>query len=232
MFMLFRKAVLIIHGFAGGVYDYEYLSKNLELIRNYDVFTFTLAGHDGLFKSNMTGNDWIKSTTDMMDFLIQNGYKNIYVIGHSMGGVLGAMMASRYKEVKKLVLVSAAFRFLKFNEDDLNVVNFIKAATQIAKDYPTDEVITRFLKMPIPAVKEFSGLVHDNQNALDNILVPTLVIQGNCDDMVPLETASFIYDRIPSNNKKILVYDGVNHDVFRSDKKEVITNDIIAFLKK
>ena len=48
--MIFRKAILIIHGFAGGTYDEEYLAHRLELIRNYDVYTFTLAGHDGLFK--------------------------------------------------------------------------------------------------------------------------------------------------------------------------------------
>ena len=44
---MFRKAILIIHGFGGGVYDEEYLSTNLEFIKNYDVFTFTLPGHDG-----------------------------------------------------------------------------------------------------------------------------------------------------------------------------------------
>ena len=58
--MLFRKAILIVHGFGGGTYDQEYLTNRLELIKNYDVFNFTLAGHDGLFKSNMTEQDWIK----------------------------------------------------------------------------------------------------------------------------------------------------------------------------
>ena len=44
---VFRKAILLIHGFAGGTYDFESLAKNLECINNYDVFTFTLNGHDG-----------------------------------------------------------------------------------------------------------------------------------------------------------------------------------------
>lgn len=42
---MFRKAILIIHGFGGGVYDEEYLSTELEFINGYDVFTFTLPGH-------------------------------------------------------------------------------------------------------------------------------------------------------------------------------------------
>ena len=45
---LFRKAILIIHGFAGGTYDQEILNHELELKWNYDVFTFTLPGHEGM----------------------------------------------------------------------------------------------------------------------------------------------------------------------------------------
>ena len=33
--------------------------------------------------------------------IIKHGYKEIYVIGHSMGGVIAAYLASKYKEVKK-----------------------------------------------------------------------------------------------------------------------------------
>ena len=86
--MLFKKAVLIIHGIAGGTYDQEYLAHRLELINNYDVYTFTLAGHDGLFTDNMKEKDWIESAEQMIKFLIKNKYKKIYVIGHSMGGLI------------------------------------------------------------------------------------------------------------------------------------------------
>ena len=43
---LFRKAILLIHGFAGGNYDYGSLGNDLELYSNFDVYTFTLPGHD------------------------------------------------------------------------------------------------------------------------------------------------------------------------------------------
>ena len=63
---LFRKAILVIHGFAGGVYDEEYLTHRLELISNYDVYTFTLPGHDGDFKHK---------TDDLLSGVLDNGYK-------------------------------------------------------------------------------------------------------------------------------------------------------------
>ena len=34
-----KKAILLIHGFVGGNYDYENLPNELQLYRNFDVFT-------------------------------------------------------------------------------------------------------------------------------------------------------------------------------------------------
>ena len=43
--MFYRKAVLIIHGFVGCLYDNEYLMNYLELDNKFDVFARTLPGH-------------------------------------------------------------------------------------------------------------------------------------------------------------------------------------------
>lgn len=229
--MLFRKAILIIHGFGGGTYDEEYLSNHLELIRNYDVFTFTLAGHDGLFKSNMTEEEWIKSTENMIEFLIKNNYKTIYVIGHSMGGVLAARLASKYKEVKKLVLLAAAFRYLEFKEDNVDIVKSLKKTKELVKDYK-EEFISRLIKMPPNAIKEFMSTVKNNEHVLKYINIPTFIIQGTDDSLVPIETADYIYNKIPSTKKEVLILNEVNHDIFKSNKKEEITQEIIKFLTK
>ena len=229
--MLFRKAILIIHGFGGGTYDEEYLENRLELIRNFDVFTFTLPGHDGLFKSNMKENEWIKKTDEMIDFLIKNNYKTIYVIGHSMGGVLASRLASKHKEIKKLVLLAAAFRYLEFKDDNIDVVKSLKKTPELVKDYK-EEFLSRLIKMPPNAIKEFIKTVKNNEYVLKNINIPTLIIQGTSDSLVPLETADYIYNEIPSTNKEVLILDGVNHDIFKSTKKEEVTAEIIKFLTK
>ena len=229
--MRFRKAILIIHGFAGGTYDEEYLQHRLEPIREFDTYAFTLPGHDGLFKPNMKENDWIKSAEEMMEYLIKNNYKTIYIVGHSMGGVIATHLANKYKEVKKIVLVAAAFKFSGYKEESFKIIDTLKNTPKIMKDYSKDEIITRFLKMPIHAVKEFANLVKNNEHNLKEINIPTLIIQGNNDALVPLETANYIYNTIPSENKNILICDGVTHDVFRSEKKQEITNEIIDFLK-
>ena len=148
-----------------------------------------------------------------------------------MGGVITSYLANKYKEIKKIVLVAAAFKFVGFNEENFNILESLKKTPQIMKDYSTDEVITRLIKMPIPAVKEFANLVKNNEYNLKKLEIPTLIIQGNNDALVPLETADYIYNELPSKEKKILIYDGVTHDVFRSNQKGEITKEIIEFLK-
>lgn len=227
---MFRKAILIIHGFGGGTYDEEYLANNLELKRNFDVFTFTLPGHDGIFKSNMKEEDWINKTDEMINFLINNNYKTIYVIGHSMGGVLASRLASKYKEVKKLVLLAAAFRYLEFKEDNIDIIKSIKKTPDLIKDYK-EEFISRIIKMPPNAIKEFMKTIKDNELTLKNINIPTLIIQGTEDNLVPPETIEYIYNEIPTIKKQKLLIENVNHDIFRSEKKKLITEEIIKFLK-
>ena len=60
--MLKKKAILLIHGFAGGSYDYGDLPNDLELINNYKVFTYTLPGHNKSIINNVTKEDWIKKS--------------------------------------------------------------------------------------------------------------------------------------------------------------------------
>ena len=227
--MMLRKAILVIHGFGGGIYDEEYLINRLELIKNYDVYTFTLPGHDGI-KANMTEEKWTQRAEEMIKFLIKNKYKTIYIIGHSMGGVLATRLASKYKEVKKLVLLAAAFRYLEFKEEKLDVIKSIAKLPALAKEYK-DEFVSRLQKMPLSSLKEFTNTIRHNEDALKNIHIKTMIIQGTSDNVVPIETADFIYDLIPTKEKEVLMCEGVNHDIFRSNKKEQITNEIIEFLK-
>ena len=126
----------------------------------------------------------------------------------------------------KFVDIQEVFDFI-----DEIIIDTLKNTPKIMKDYSKDEIVTRFLKMSLSSVKEFANLVKDNEYNLKEIQIPTLIIQGNNDALVPLETADFIYNTIPSEDKNILICDGVTHDVFRSEKKEEITNEIIDFLE-
>jgi len=228
--MLFRRAILIIHGFAGGTYDEEDLANKLELNRYYDVFQFTLPGHSKNL-SKVKYQDWIKKSEDMMQFLLDNGYKSIYVIGHSMGGVIATYLASKYKEVKKLVLCAPAFQYLSIEKDKKNISESIKTTPDIIKTYGKDEILSRFLKLNVGALKEFSNLILKYYDTPKKIYCPVLIIQGKKDDIVPISSSTYVYENVKSSMKKIVYVNDLTHDIFKGKKSKEIIDIIERFLK-
>lgn len=228
--MNFRKAILLIHGFAGGSYDYGDLGNDLQLFRNFDVFTFTLPGHDKYKINNVTKEDWIIAAEVQIEKIINNGYKKIYLIGHSMGGIIASHLASKYPEVKKLVLAAPAFKYLSFKGDKLDVVGSIKKVPKIFKDYDSEEVISRILKLPIPTVKEFMDLVEEHTIDVKNIDIPTLILYGLDDEIVPIDSVNYVFDNIKSKSVTLIELEKLTHDLFINDRYEDVKKTIINFL--
>ncbi len=226
---LFRKAILIIHGFAGGTYDEESLLFELQHDIEFDVYNFTLPGHSTNLSNNIEYTDWINSVNDKIEKLISYGYKKIYVIGHSMGGLLATEAAIKYKEVKKLVLVAPAFSYLSLT-DDSTISKAIKYGPEIIKEYKSKEVFSRFLKVSLEQLKEFEKLVSLSNSNPEKINIPTLIIHGLDDKLVPPESSENIYTAMKCP-KWLLELDGVTHDVFYSEKVDIINKEISNFLK-
>ncbi len=230
--MFFRKAILLIHGFAGGSYDYGYLGNDLQLYLDFDVFTFTLPGHeDKSIINKVTREDWIKEAEIQIENLINHGYKKIYVIGHSMGGVIACHLARKYKEVKKLILAAPAFRYFSFKGDKFDLIGSLKKTPAVFKDYKTDVVLSRIFKMPLPTMLEFMKLVEEHEDDPKYITCPTLIIQGLSDNIVPLDSSLYVYKNIKSKEKILVKFNDVTHDIFRSERYKEILITVTQFLR-
>ena len=230
-----RKAILMIHGFVGGIYDYGSLPNELELIKKFDVFTFTLPGHEKLIVKDVKYTDWIKEAENQIEILINHNYKDIYVIGHSMGGVIAAHLASKYKEVKKLVLVAPAFRYFYFKDGKVNIKGFnetIKNMPEMFKNMGTEKVLERITKTPIPTMLEFTKLVSNYENDIKNISCPVLTIHGLEDKVVPQESTDLVYNNLNSKTNILYNIKEVTHDCFIHKRNEELKQIIITFLKK
>ena len=230
-----RKAILMIHGFVGGIYDYGSLPNELELIKKFDVFTFTLPGHEKLIVKDVKYTDWIKEAENQIEILINHNYKDIYVIGHSMGGVIASHLASKYKEVKKLVLVAPAFRYFYFKDGKVNIKGFnetIKNMPEMFKNMGTEKVLERITKTPIPTMLEFTKLVSKYENDIKNISCPVLTIHGLEDKVVPQESTDLVYNNLNSKTNILYNIKEVTHDCFIHKRNEELKQIIITFLKK
>lgn len=228
--MFSKKAILMIHGFAGGTYDIEDLASYLQLNKSFDVFQYTLPGHDRNL-SKVKYEDWITKSEEKVEWLINKGYTSIYLVAHSMGGVIATYLATKYKQIKKLVLAAPAFHYLNVVNDDLNIKESLKSAPKVIEQYGSDEVVGRFLKLNISAVGEFMKLVKEYYNYPKDVSCPVLLLQGDSDHLVPISSSKYVYGKLEKNVKKLIIIKGANHEVFKSEKQEQIFEIVNNFLK-
>ena len=228
---IFKKAILLIHGFAGGIYDYNSLGNDLELYNSFDVFTFTLPGHERMIIDKVTREDWIKKAEDEIEKIINANYKEVYVIGHSMGGVIASHLASKYKEVKKLVLAAPAFHYLAFKGDKVDVIESIKKLPNLFKNYAPEEVLSRIFKIPAPTIKEFMKLVEEHTKDIKDITCPTLILHGEKDDIVPVDSVQYVYDNIKSKSVTLIELHSLTHDLFMNDRYDEVRDIIVKFFR-
>ena len=223
--ILFKKAVLIIHGFTGNLYDNEYLMNYLEFDSEYDVYAKTLPGHNSNRFSKAKMEDWQDFVDNEVRELINNGYRKIYVVGHSMGGVLAGYIGSKYKQIKKIVFVNAAFDYFNFkqNKSDMKENDLTKYNHLWEKVFRTSPFM----------VYEFSRLVKDSKNYLDKITCPVLILRSTRDEIIPYDVGDLIYKSIKTKENKKWITDikDASHVVLKGDRKEITSSYIKSFLK-
>ena len=221
--IIFRKAIVIIHGFTGSLYDNEYLMNYLEYEPLFDVYAETLPGHNQDRFSDASVNDWKKSVDKEIKKLIDIGYKQIYIVGHSMGGILACYAASKYPQIKKVVLVNAAFDYLNFkqNKKDIKDKNFDKYSHLWQKALRTSPFI----------VNEFRKLVKESNSILEKIHCDTLILRSTGDEIIPYEVGNNIYECLKSENKYLTDISNASHVVLSGNKKEDVSEYIKLFLK-
>ena len=219
---LFRKAVLIIHGFTGKLQDNEYLMNYLEYDSAFDVYARTLPGHEKERFSNAKVDDWKEFVDKEIEKLITSGYHTIYIVGHSMGGILATYVAWKYKEIKKIVLVNAAFEYANTGQSSTDKkIDFSKYSKLWEKILKTSPLIFR----------EFNSLVKESKNFLKGVRCKTLILRSLQDEVVPYEAGDIIYKNISTDKKWITDIKGAYHTVLSGSRKEVVSEYIKYFLK-
>lgn len=130
-----KIAVLCCHGYTGNPGEMCY--PGLELFNNgFDVFAPRYPGHGGSRSDflNTTSNDWLSVARKSAEYLKQK-YEKLYILGHSMGGIVSIIIAKEF-DVDKLVTLAPATDIIGFNTFYLRLSNiFIK---KIKKSWKSD----------------------------------------------------------------------------------------------
>ena len=223
----FRKAILVIHGFSEGLYDNEFLVNQLQLNSRFDVYAWTLPAHEKPIINKVKYTDWVDAVDSQIKYLLDHGYRKIYVVGHSMGGLLSGYLASKYPEIKKVVLLSAAYDYFSSEQyrKDLRDFNNLKDTDASYKNF-----FHKLMKVPITTMMQFRKLVNEYKNCITEVTQEVLVLHGDKDEVVPYDTMNYIKENIKSTKVTYTTVKDGRHVLVRGKKKQEVIDYIERFL--
>jgi carboxylesterase len=228
-----NEVVLLIHGYNGIPNDMYYLGERLNE-EGYNVFIPRLPGH-GTNKEdfiNSNWKDWIRYSYESY-LNLKSQYDNVYIGGLSMGGVITAILASKFQP-KKIFLCAPAFiakdkrlkwtpilkYFIKEKERKNPPTFEDKDLKKLAEEYWNFNIISK-----VSDLKKVQKIGIKN---LKNIKSKTLTIISKKDEAVPFEVKEIIDKNIKS---EYLILEKSNHIVVNDTEKEIVAQKIIEFLK-
>jgi len=230
----FMIGCLCIHGFTGGPYEVEPLANFLRENTNWLVELPTLPGHGGGLEllRGISYQEWIQEAEQALQNLL-NKCSTVFLVGFSMGGVISGYLATKYP-IEKLILLSAAAYYV-------NPKQLLQDIKEMASDgirgtLSDNELFQRYRKKiietPFTATFQFQRLVKQLKPTLSEIKVPTLIVQGELDGIVPKKSASYLYNTISSKERELMYLPKSKHLVCHGRDKEELFKAVERFLIK
>lgn len=222
---------LIIHGYTGGPHELKPLIEDLKKNTNFRIEVPTLPGHgEKLELDNITYDKWLEASEQSFQRLSQF-VDEIYVIGFSMGGMISAYIASKYK-VDKLVLLATAGKYISIKRMSVEVSDIIKDSLtgKLNENSFYLGYKDKIRNVPIKANLEFMKLVRETRKRLKYVNTPVLIIQGQMDSMVPYQTADYLAEELSSDFKEVILFDQAKHQICLGDEKDVLNGMVQTFL--
>ncbi|WP_010098121.1 alpha/beta hydrolase [Ornithinibacillus scapharcae] len=224
---------LIIHGFTGGPHELEPLTEYLKEQTDWHISVPTLPGHGRkLALEDVDYKSWIEAAEVSLKQLKED-FDVIYVIGFSMGGMIAAYLAAKYK-VDKLVLLATAGKYLSFKQISVDTFEVIKDGLtgKLGQNKIYRHYKRKLGSVPLKANLEFLKLVRLTRKSLKDVEAPVLIAQGQMDSMVPYKTAYYLDKEIPAKKKEVVFFERSRHLICLGNDKDTLNRMVHEFLEK
>jgi pimeloyl-ACP methyl ester carboxylesterase len=226
------EPVVVIHGGAG---DATTWWKNIaELSQNYSVFAPDLPGFGG--SQPLSGNYYIHELSEFIGkFAAKIGLESFNLVGHSLGGGIALDYTLKSpNRVKKLVLISSLclgreigfwLRLISIpgliHSLGTMIMGILKGVKWVVKHLNPVEFVIPFTPAILHVGENLTAFNRQSlvlENRLSEVNVPTLLVWGARDPIVPVRQAYAAARVIPDCQVKIFKNRG--HNVHRDELKQ------------
>jgi pimeloyl-ACP methyl ester carboxylesterase len=207
-----REPVLFIHGAGGGQYTWGYQKAYFE--RRFRPLIIELPGHGA---SGGEGEEEVGRYADHVRSLLEALHlQKVFFVGHSMGGAIVQIMALKYPEVIKGIVLAGTGARLKVLplildgikahfEETVRKINELSFSGKAAPWLIERSAMS--LTRCRPEVLYGDYLACDRFDLMDEVEkidLPTLILCGDEDRMTPVKYSQYLHSRIRESKLEIL----------------------------
>lgn len=204
------SSIVLLHGWGQNIDMMKLIGDRFK--NNFDIIIFDLPGFGNSEEPHEFWScyDYVSC---IHDALVELHVDDPIIVGHSFGGKLGLIYASKYK-VNKLVCLASPFC------REITKVSIKSKVLKLMKKIPVINKFEEFAKKHMGSAdyRNASGVMRnilvghvnlDIKDDVKNIKCPTLLIWGTMDEHVSIERAYELEKLIP--NSGLVTYDGCTH---------------------
>ncbi|KXT29175.1 alpha/beta hydrolase fold family protein [Candidatus Phytoplasma oryzae] len=239
-----KANIIFTHGLGENTQDYVHLANFFNSL-SYNILLYDVRGHG---KSSGKKGDiknfhvFLDDLKYLVDFVKKKNNLKIFLIGHSMGGIIvnnylvkygnvdGAIISSTpvlfYKKNKFLKYPFYFFNFFKkklnFNSSKITYIPIKKGFYPYRLDFVTPRLLRNLL---------FLSLIY-LEKKINFYLTTVLFLYSLKDEIVFSENINVFFDKIMSKDKSLYFYEKSYHNLFHDIEKDKIFQDIFLWLEK
>lgn len=217
------KTLVFLHGWGQNIQMMLPIAK--PFAKSNNILIIDLPGHG---RSEEPKTVWsLEDYADMVNALIKElKLKNIILIGHSFGGKISIIYASKYK-IDKLVLLSSPYKVhITKQSFKLKVLKFFAKLPGLRKlaDFFKQRMGSNDYKNASSATMRNILVKHVNTDTTENLKkidVPTIIIWGTNDTTVDISEAYEIESLI--KDSAVIPYEGRGHFAYFDDPGKTVS---------
>ncbi|MBI2762716.1 MAG: lysophospholipase [Chloroflexi bacterium] len=242
-----RGAVLLVHGLGEHSGRYEEVGARLAAA-GLETFAWDQRGYGASGGERAWADNWSRLHDDLQDRLAATRAavpgRPVVVFGHSLGGLIALGYCVSARPLPDLLVLSApgiddslaswkriAAPVVARVAPRLRIADGINSSMR-SRDADTQKAVDADPLMQTTSTTHFGALIFAEQPRVraeaTRLSIPTLVIHGEDDSIVPVAATEFL-GNLPGVTRK--VYPGVRHELHNEPEGPSVLGDVIAWIE-
>jgi esterase/lipase/1-acyl-sn-glycerol-3-phosphate acyltransferase len=236
----YKAGIVLVHGYLAAPLEVRALAQHL-FDKGYAVYGVRLRGH-GTAPEDLAQTPWEEwyESVNRGYVIVKTLTDQIVLGGFSTGGCL-ALMGGGLKQEKlqavfsinapmKLQNLAARFAPTAISMNSL-LKKFMVGKTEwdFIGNSP-ENIHINYKRNPLAGVRELGQVMEAMEELLEDIVVPTLIIQGSKDPVVHPSSGPDIFEKVGTPHKELAIFERERHGIVNRQGSEDIFDRVGYFL--